>query len=143
MPKVISSVKALLQYDGRFLVMKEELHKGDIWDLPGGKIQYGESPTEALHREVKEELDIDIEIVRSVGVWFFYSQNSKHQVICHTFLCKPIGNFTIDTSKNPADEHFTELKWLTAQEMLDGNEVTLTESLRELLKAFVSNQSSD
>jgi len=137
MPKVIASVKALLQHNGRFLVMKEELHKGDIWDLPGGKIQYGESPKEALHREVKEELDIEIEIVKSVGVWFFYSQNSKHQVICHTFLCKPLGNFTIDTSKNPADEHFAELKWLTAQEILDSDEVTFTESFRELLKDFV------
>jgi len=143
MPKVISSVKALLQHDGCFLVMKEELHKGNVWDLPGGKIQYGESPTEALHREVKEELDIEIEIVRSVGVWFFYSQNSKHQVICHTFLCKPLGKFIIDTSKNPADEHFTELKWLTAQEILDCNEVVFTDSFRELLKNFVLNQSGD
>lgn len=140
MPKVISSVKALLQHNSYFLVLKEELHKGDIWDLPGGKIQYGESPKEALHREVKEELDIDIEIVRSVGVWFFYSQNSKHQVICHTFLCKPLGNFTIDTSKNPADEHFTELKWLTAQEIIDSKDVTLGESFKELLQDFVSEQ---
>lgn len=138
MPNVISSVKALLQHNDRILVMREELHKGDIWDLPGGKIKYDESPKEALHREVKEELDIDIEIIRSVGVWFFYSQNSKHQVICHTFLCKPIGNFTINTSKNPADEHFTELRWLTAQEIIDSKDVTLGESFRELLQDFVS-----
>lgn len=134
--RVISSVKALLKHQNKFLILREELHKGDIWDLPGGKIEYGESPQQALRREVKEELDLNIDIKKSVGVWYFFSQNSKHQVICHTFLCEPIGEVKIDTSKNPANEHFTELKWLTIQELLSSQEIVLTDSLRDLLLEF-------
>ena len=133
MPQVISSAKALLKYQNHFLVLKEELHKGPIWDLPGGKIEYGESPEDTLHREIKEELDLEIDIKHSVGVWYFFSQNSKHQVICHTFLCEPKGEMKIDTSKNPADEHFSELKWLTIDEILNSPDVVITESLRKLL----------
>lgn len=133
MPQVISSVKALLQYQKKFLILKEELHKGEVWDLPGGKIEYGESPQQTLHREVKEELDLDIEIKQSVGVWYFFSQNNKHQVICHTFLCEPVGEVKIDTSKNPADERFTELKWLTLGEILNSKQIVITDSLRDLL----------
>lgn len=142
MPQVISSVKALLRHQNKFLVLKETLHKGDVWDLPGGKIEYGESPQQALHREVKEELDLSITIKRSVGVWYFFSQNSKHQVICHTFLCEPIGEVKIDTSKNPADEHFTELLWLTAKEILQSADIMITDSLRELIETFVTDDTN-
>lgn len=141
MPQVISSVKALLRHEGKFLMLKEVLHKGDIWDLPGGKIEYGEAPEEALHREVKEELGLEIEIERSVGVWYFFSQNSRHQVICHTFLGDVKGELQIDTSHNPAeDEHFSELKWLSLDEMLTSQEVKITDSLRRLIERILTQR---
>lgn len=135
MPKVISSVKALIKHNGKFLILKEELLGGDVWDLPGGKIEYGESPEEALKREVKEELDLEIDIQGSVGVWFFFTQESSDQIICHTYLCKPVGKVRIDTSKNPADEIFTELRWLTIDEILSDPEIVLAESLKRLMKS--------
>lgn len=134
MPSVLSSVKALLFHKGKFLVLKEELHKKDIWDLPGGKIEYGESPSETLHREIQEELCLNVEIKFSVGLWYFFSATHQHQVICHTFLCTPIGEPQIDTTKNPADENFTELRWVTIDEVLTSKEIILDPSLVQLLK---------
>jgi 8-oxo-dGTP diphosphatase len=134
MPHVIASVKALINNNGKYLFLREPLHHGDIWDLPGGKIEYGEEPEDTLVREIKEEVDIDVRITKPVGVWWFYSQNSKHQVICSTFLCEPVDeNITIDFSKNPADEHFTEYRWLSASEALNSPDITLTASLKKLL----------
>jgi 8-oxo-dGTP pyrophosphatase MutT (NUDIX family) len=133
MPRVISSVKALINNRETYLFLREPVHHGDIWDLPGGKIEYGEEPEQALIREVKEEVNIDITVDKSIGVWWFYSRNSKHQVICHTFLCNLVNGINIDLTKNPADEHFIEYRWLSFEDVLHDPKIKLTDSLRTLL----------
>ncbi len=133
MPKVITSIKALISHEGKFLLLKERIHKKDIWDLPGGKLEYGETPEEALKREVKEELCIDVEVGKSVGLWWFFSQHHKHQVICHTFLCTPPKKFEIDFTHNPADEEMVGFQWVTKEELLNQNFEGITDSLRELV----------
>ena len=42
--------------------------KDNFWEFPGGKIDPGETPDECIIREMKEELNIDIRIERSLGV---------------------------------------------------------------------------
>lgn len=133
MPKVITSSKAILQHNGKFLIVKEDLPSGSVWDIPGGKMNYGESPEETLIREIKEELDLNINIIKPVGSWFFFTQQEKDQIICQTFLCEVEGELKIDTTKNPADEEFSELRWLTFKEVLEDKEIEIPESLRKIL----------
>ncbi len=41
----------------------------DIWNLPGGGVEHGESPWEAVVREVKEETGLDVEVEEMIGVY--------------------------------------------------------------------------
>ena len=133
MLKVIASVKALIAQKGKILLVYEKLRKNGTWDLPGGKIEYGETPHEALNREIREELNISIEIKNPLGVYWFYTEHNKHEVICSTFLCTGVEGSVIDISKNPADENITEYKWVTKKDILEKRVEPITESLVKLL----------
>ena len=55
---------AIIPKDGKILITQRPAHKkqGNFWEFPGGKIEVDESPQEALRRELREELDISIDV---------------------------------------------------------------------------------
>ena len=134
MPKVLTSAKALIFNQDKFLLIREKIEDQEIWDLPGGKIEHGESPQEAVKREVKEELYIDVEVGKSVGVWWFISEyGKKNQIVCHTFRCTPPKEFKIDFNHNPAGEEMVGYEWFTKEEFLSRKLFGVSPSLRELI----------
>src|SRR5262245_46220786 len=61
---VIVVVAAVIEQNGSFLVTRrpEGTHLGGLWEFPGGKIAPGETHGDALKREIREELDADVEV---------------------------------------------------------------------------------
>lgn len=60
------TVKGLVRDEvGRLLFVRE---RGDTWDLPGGGLEHGESLHEALRREFREELGVEIEMPTSAPI---------------------------------------------------------------------------
>ena len=59
----------------------------DIWNLPGGGVESGELPTEAIVREVKEETGLDAVVDRLVGV---YGKTDKDELV-FAFVCRIVG----------------------------------------------------
>jgi mutator protein MutT len=75
---VIAVVAAVIERDDMFLVTRRQkgVHLAGMWEFPGGKIDPGESHAEALRREIREELDADIEI----GDLAFYTTHGYSEV---------------------------------------------------------------
>ena len=59
-------VAAVVEVDGRVLCMQRGVtrysYTSHHWEFPGGKIEPGETPRQALHRELLEEMDYDVEV---------------------------------------------------------------------------------
>lgn len=57
-------VAALIFKNGKFMICQRPAHKarGLLWEFVGGKVEPGETRQEALARECREELDIDVEV---------------------------------------------------------------------------------
>lgn len=62
MEVVVVAVGVLIDNDGRVLVSRRaaDAHQGGLWEFPGGKVEVDESVSEALSRELREELGIQI-----------------------------------------------------------------------------------
>lgn len=114
MSEIYVAVKAVVMKDDKFLIIKrnssEDVYSGE-WDIPGGKVMFGEDPLGALKREVKEECGLEIEPIKPIDVWTFFKNNKQTQVIGITFLSKLIsGNIKL------GDEH-TNYKWIEFSEI--------------------------
>ena len=61
---IVSVVAAVIEEHGRFLVTRRQhgVHLAGMWEFPGGKIDPDETHEHALRREIREELDTDIDV---------------------------------------------------------------------------------
>jgi mutator protein MutT len=84
---VIVVVAAVIERDGAFLVTRrlEGTHLAGMWEFPGGKIGSGETHAQALVREIREELDADVD----VGALLFETQfdYAERRVSLHFYRC--------------------------------------------------------
>jgi len=130
MARVYAAVKALITHNNKYLILETGSGKQQLIDLPGGKIEYSKTPEQALLREIREETDLDVEIISLVGLWWFFLRKEEGQVVCMTYLCKP-KSLEIDIDKNPADEDITGFGWLAKEDILKLDNFP-DESLRDL-----------
>lgn len=64
----VSAAAVVLNGEDRVLVLRHLLRPGGGWGLPGGFIDGGEQPADAIRRELKEETGIDLEELRMIRV---------------------------------------------------------------------------
>ena len=105
------AVKALIiNPQNQFLIIKKsnlEDINPNTWDIPGGRINHGENLYSALWREIKEEIGIDVDIIRPSNVWSLIKRDLH--LVGITFLCE-----AYEQEIHLSSEH-EKYKWLSAE----------------------------
>lgn len=110
MLKRIKVVGAVLVHDGRVFAAKRGPGKSmaGYWEFPGGKVEAGETPEDALARELNEELKIDV----SVGEFLVTATHGTGSAVIElsTYLCDL-------TAGTPVLTEHSESRWVPAAEL--------------------------
>ena len=102
---------AAIERDGRYLAARRTQPDwaAGRWEFPGGKVEFGESEAEALVREIREELGVEITVgARVTGEWPL-----RDDLVLHLYVAT-----LTDGEPQPLDHH-DELRWLAPEEFGD------------------------
>ena len=133
-PKTLLMVvaAALVDRDGRLLVQQrpEGLSMAGLWEFPGGKLEPGETPEQALIRELGEELAIDVDHACLAPACFASEALGDRHLLLLLYVCRKWRG-------TPVAQHATALRWVRPVELHTLDMPPADKPLIGLLEALV------
>jgi 8-oxo-dGTP diphosphatase len=119
-PRTIRVVAAVLERDGRYLITQR---RGTavlplMWEFPGGRVEAGETDQQALKRELRHRLGVDIEVGKLIS---FVSHPYEHYVVdlflyeC-TLMTESLAPLAVNAYKWVASNEFDQYPFTPADE---------------------------
>lgn len=115
--KQVNVVAAVIVRNGRILATQRGYGEfKDGWEFPGGKIETGESPEEALKREIMEELKVEIHVHELVGVVEYDYTDFYLNMMCYWCTLKggKVQLVEHEAGRWLEKEELGEVEWLPA-----------------------------
>ncbi|MFZ5469388.1 MAG: (deoxy)nucleoside triphosphate pyrophosphohydrolase [Myxococcota bacterium] len=109
----IRVVGAMLEKDGGRYLITQRPAKASLpllWEFPGGRVQEGESDEEALARELKEEMGIDVEVGEQA--MHTHHEYPHYDIDFRVFRCRLVSDESAITHLRVHDH-----RWVTLEEM--------------------------
>ncbi len=110
---MVIAVKGVIINEGRVLIVKrseDDEVGGGTWECVGGKIDFGEGLEDALVREIKEEVGLDVNVKQILYATTFKT-NPTRQVVILTYLCTSSNHEVVLSS-----EH-SDYRWVTKDQL--------------------------
>lgn len=107
------AVKVIFRYKDEILLLK---HPNGAFGFPGGRVEWRESPLEALNRELKEELNFSLEKEpRLFDIWNYVSKDKRHHTVFINFIHKLKNKPKLSSLEGD------QILWLTKKEINSKN----------------------
>lgn len=105
-------VAAIIEKNDKILIVQRSTElttlQAGMWEFPGGKVEHGESPEDALHREIREELAMEINELKLYAVTAGMLREDLHAIMI-TYRCKSRDPPTLLVGHN--------YKWIISNEL--------------------------
>lgn len=146
-PKHIVVPCGLIIKDGKILMnRRNDPHRPEfhnVWEFPGGKVEFGEQMHDNMKREIREEVGYEVEIVHMLQHIRVESQETRtyaYQVFLVPYVCRITGG-----TLNPSDEEVMGTDWfdlddVLVQPLLGDNASMYTTFLSELKEVVAKHQ---
>ena len=132
MNTLLVSAVALIDMDGRVLLAQRPEGKSmaGLWEFPGGKVEKNESPENTLIRELKEELNVNINQKCVAPLTFSEFDYKEFNLLLLLYVCRRWDGDPESMENNP-------IKWVKANKLREYNmppaDDSLIYSLQDLL----------
>ena len=111
---LLVSACALIDADNRVLIARRPKGKAmaGLWEFPGGKVEAGETPEEAVIRELREELGVETQTACLAPLTFASYRYDGFHLLMPLFVCRRFQGF-------PQPREGQTLKWVRARHLRD------------------------
>jgi 8-oxo-dGTP diphosphatase len=129
---IIVAAIALIDANDQVLIAKrpKKKHLAGLWEFPGGKIEKNESPENALVREIKEELNININNKCIAPLTFSEFKYEEFNLLLLLYICRRWDGTPMSMENN-------SIRWVKANKLREYNmppaDDSLIYSLQDLL----------
>ena len=121
----IPSIKIILYFQGEVLLLSAE----GSWDLPGGRMEYGEHIFDCLHRELREELGIDVQFKTELKVVRVYDYTPRADGVHRLYV---VYVYNLDEKIQVKSE---QVQWLNADMV---RELKHDENWKQMILSVIS-----
>jgi ADP-ribose pyrophosphatase YjhB (NUDIX family) len=132
--KMFVATKAFIVKDGKVLVVREASAydvgtNAGKYDVVGGRIEPGEHYEDALHREIREEVGLEVDVVKpfAVNEWFPNVKGEQWHIVAIFFECRPTSD--VITLGSDHDDYM----WIDLSNI---DEVQIMDNLRSVFATY-------
>lgn len=108
------------------LLQRNKAPEKGYWSIPGGKLEMFETFEEAVKREIKEEVNVDIEVIDMLGLCDHIIKEEQKHWVTPSYLCKIING----EPKNMEPLKHLELKWFSLEQLPTNITITTKYALK-------------
>lgn len=112
------------------LQLRNKAPEKGCWCIPGGKLEWFEKFEDAIKREVKEETDVDIEVIDLLGVCDHIIKAEESHWIATSYLCKIVNG----EPKNMEPTKHLDLKWFSLDNLPEKLTITTQYAVQNFKK---------
>lgn len=130
------TVAAVIEHESRYLLVEEYSMGNRVFTQPGGHIEAGESPEDAVVRETLEETGCHVDCGDLIGVYLWIHPQTRQQFLRLVYTAA----YRDCDETAPIDDNIIGRRWFTLQDLEDRRKVLRTPAVLRCVQDYVSGK---